>query len=532
LSLTSILTKLKTAIKEPDDFTTTQFKNFLINASQYGEYNTKQLRGWALKFNLSRREFADLATAYLYADKTENPQLTRHRNNYGLEVVICGTCTHLEWNLYQRPGLVNGTRVKVCTVCVQERFFGCEHCGAFKHRDERQELRSVNICKTCWVIVGPTWLICTGCGGEYRMSGAREYHHYGAFWVDSPGREEVSRTTEGALFYCTRCRAPERSKCKPRVPEFDFPVLCLGPDEKIHSDEIKELTVGGGDVTEGGLTAIRNLVSIRTAGPVIDPTTGRQQGIHLHELMTDDFDRRWQTVEGNMPKRLAKLLFVQRHMKLTEELMSEIGNLAKQYTSRPGTHRVSLTRNLNGSKSEFVNENSCWWTDYWYSRCTLKSMGGLGVRLWETRPTFNARGTVSGSKEFPIGRAWMIPLELLAASNPEKYTWGRFKPDAPLPAPAYIIFNAYDGRSSKDRAELFDFARIIAQMTGKSYRKVHFRAPHMYLNGTALGSDGDPKGVLIAEQSVCSEFATVEISQVPNQCSCPGHPGLTPSRTR
>lgn len=290
----------------------------------------------------------------------------------------------------------------------------------------------------------------------------------------------------------------------------------------IHSDEIKEVTTGGGEVTAQGFAQIRRLVSAKTGGNL------GLGGIDLSEIDRDDFDRRWQNAEGNMPKRIAKVLLTQRHMKLTEDLMAEIGNLAKQYTSKPGTHRISLTRNINGPRGEFVNDNSCWWSDYWYSRCTLKGMGGFGVRLWVTHAVNkinpNTGGVIAVTEDRPVGRAWMIPVAL--TNNPaDKARYGAWKPDAMLPAPAYVIFNAYDGRSSHDRAELFDFARIIAQMTGKSYRKVGFRAPHMYINGSHLGTDDRPKGVLIAEQSICSSYDTVEILRNPNPCSCPGHPG-------
>lgn len=511
MTVNEITAAFKAALKEAfigsRNYYTDMLKAFLDNVWNYGETNTKNLRGWALRFDLSRREFADLCNAY-FTVQGGSSRATRY------QVEICTTCTHLEHaSSFVLARHADGSQTRICSVCATERFFQCANCASYRLHDQKAPLRHHALCLTCWAIVKQYWLVCHGCHREYSLDTGRvrNWTHYGAYWSthETGNWREVAPDAPGAYFYCSGCRLPEKSKCQPRQPQFEFPALCLGPEEKLQADRIREVTVGGGEVTEQGLVSIRTLVRTKTTGTDI-----YSSGIDLTEIQTDDFDRRWQNADGNMPKRIAKILLVGRHMKLTEDLMAEIGNLAKQYTSKPGTHRISLTRNINLPRAEFVNDNSCWWSDYWYSRCTLKSLGGLGIRLW----TADRRGG-----DVPVGRAWMIPLA--QATGEDRYSYGAWKPDAPLPAPAYIIFNAYDGRTSQDRAELFDFARIIAQMTGKSYRKVAFTAPNMYINGATLGTDTQSKGVLIAEQSVCSVYNKVEIIRVPNQCSCPGHPG-------
>lgn len=525
MTMRELLSELRKSFKEPGNWAyyANQVEGTIANATAYGEANTKATRSLALKFNLSRREFADLLNTHFLAEAH-----SRRGSSRGILIAICGSCTHLEHEMYMRQAVdEEGEQVKICSVCATERYFHCGFCGLFKHRDHVSPLVQNRMCDTCWAAQRDHWLICGGCHREYNLEGRSDgrYQHYGAYWIRTEGTrmEETEPSTPEARFYCSTCRAPERSKCKPRQPEFDFPALCLGPHESFHAEEIKEVVTGGGDVTATGVTQIRKMINLKTAHG--------STGIDLYEIDTDDFDRRWQTHEGNFPKRLAKLLLTERHLKLTEDLMAEIGNIAKQYTSKPGAHRVSLTRNINLPKAEFVNDNSCWWSDYWYSRCTLKSMGGFGIRLWAQQQKLayhpNTGNVIDeGLKDVAVGRAWMIPLALTLRGTADNSRFGKWMPDAPLPAEAYVVFNGYDGRRSQDRAELLDFARIIAQMTGKSYRKIDFYAPSMYINGTRIGEDGTPKGVLIAEQSVCAENAKVEILTVPNQCSCPGHPAV------
>jgi len=232
-------------------------------------------------------------------------------------------------------------------------------------------------------------------------------------------------------------------------------------------------------------------------------------GVQLADLINPEygFDSRYQTKEGNFPKRVAKLLINLHNLKLTESLMSEIGNIAQRYTSKPGTYRLSITRNLNLPRTEFVNGDSCWWSSYWWSRCNLKSLGGFGLRTWEMGRY---------GEEKPVGRAWMVPLGL---------TRGVLVP-APeaLPAEAYVVFNGYGPHNT--RLDSLEFARMVALLTGKSYRKIDFMVNHhlMYINGTNVGSDSVGKGVLVAEQSICDATSSLTIRAIPNRCTCPGKP--------
>jgi hypothetical protein len=254
-----------------------------------------------------------------------------------------------------------------------------------------------------------------------------------------------------------------------------------------------EVSVPGGEVSEQGLLAIKERIfQVTSKG-------GKYQGVLLQELFDGTIDATWQTKEGNFPKRVAKALYVERQIKLTDMLMTEIGNLAKQYTSIEAVHRIGFTRDLNQGREQFVNGDSCWWTDYWYSRCSHKQMGGIGVR------TFNAY-------DEPQTRAWLLPMEMVKTDrygdpNPRgtRTAWLRH---LEIPAPAYVLFNAYE-------MEALPYGRLIAQMTGKSYRKIRFVMDRAYVN---TNNDGNSTGILIAEQSVCSETTEVYIN--PPTCGC------------
>jgi hypothetical protein len=213
------------------------------------------------------------------------------------------------------------------------------------------------------------------------------------------------------------------------------------------------------------------------------------------------FDPDWQTKEGNMPKRIAKILLMEHHLKLTDELMAELGNIAKAYTTRPSVQRVRLDRAIGRDRHEYVNDNSCWWTDYWYSRCTLKSLGGMAIRCY------------NGDDKLATARGWLIPLWY-----GEAYSTG-WKPEPDLAkANGYVVFNVYD-RNGK--LEAMHLGRMVAQMTGKSYKRVALGVHAMYVNGTErMGRAGYSGSVLIAEQSLCDKTREISITRIPNKCDC------------
>jgi len=261
----------------------------------------------------------------------------------------------------------------------------------------------------------------------------------------------------------------------------------------MHSGEIKEITIGGGDVSSSGMRAIYDAIYNKTRGE-------EAYGVSISRLLEPErFDPSWVTKEGNMPKRIAKILLTDHHLKLTEDLMAELGNIAKAYTTKPSVQRVRLDRVIGHDRHDYINDNSCWWTDYWYSRCTLKSLGGMAVRC------YNEEGTES------TARGWLIPLQF------DDYKW-QPQPDLGK-ATGYVVFNVYD---RSNRLEAMHFGRMIAQMTGKSYKRLGLAVHNMYVNGgDRANRPGYSGSVLIAEQSLCEQTTgPITIRAIPNKCTC------------
>ena len=184
----------------------------------------------------------------------------------------------------------------------------------------------------------------------------------------------------------------------------------------------------------------------------------------------------WQAKGGNYAKRLSAHAYKNYQTKLTPEILSRVGVIARDH-SNPVSTTVEVTRDLNQPPDAFYHEDSCWWqTSYGDSRCTLKTNGGFGLRTFKEY-----------DKEYDrvSGRAWVLPLrqDEHGQLNP---TFNTLTPDA------FVVFNGY--------GELSGYAapRILAHMTGWTYRKISFRCEPMYVNAG---------GYLIAPEEIAQRYA-------------------------
>lgn len=151
----------------------------------------------------------------------------------------------------------------------------------------------------------------------------------------------------------------------------------------------------------------------------------------------------WVTERGNFAKRLRQWAHEKHGTKLGENLLSEVGNIARTHSAGVDL-RVAVTRNLNLPARSFVNDDSCWWQpDYRESRCAFKTNGGFGLRSF-------ARGVG--------GRAWVFPVD--GYNRPIFDT---------LNAAGFVVFNGYGN------LEGVTGARVMAHITGMTYQRIGFR---------------------------------------------------------
>jgi hypothetical protein len=138
-------------------------------------------------------------------------------------------------------------------------------------------------------------------------------------------------------------------------------------------------------------------------------------------------------------------------------------------------YHLEVTRDLNGPADEFCHEDSCWWGGESESRCALKSWGGLALRSYGHE-----------SDRYATGRAWVQPLdETLRPTH-----------DA-VGAKAYIVYNGYE------KLDGYTPARIVAHLTGLTYRKIELHISPQYVNGSS--------GYLVADEATCAETNILEL---------------------
>lgn len=251
------------------------------------------------------------------------------------------------------------------------------------------------------------------------------------------------------------CDAPHRT--------FQFPA---NGDGTISENERLNVTLPAGTISGEGISEIVYAIS---SDSFIGDDRYRVNGI------IRGLDPLWQKKDGNFTRRASKAIHTTLGKKMPPVLISKIGNIARAHTSDTAGHWIEFTRDLNAPPNEFCNEDSCWWQSYSASRCAFKQWGGLGMRSYHNEGTYT---------ENAMGRVWVQPLD--SALRPTHDVLG---------AHGYVIYNSYgtlDGYTA---------ARIIAHLTGRTYRKVSVDLEPQYVNGNS--------GYLVADEATVRETKQV-----------------------
>ena len=331
----------------------------------------------------------------------------------------------------------------VCESC-QEDYYSCDDCYVMTHCDDTSYLEGLD--RT----------VCHSCSCHYYWCENCEYYS------DGP---------------CTECS--EGCECCPTQPRFRFPANGAGT---IAQDERLTLTLPKGIISEAGIDAISKAVTdaLPTAQAVADARAAyyandytrslqdawyaaeneHEKAVRAVSKAIESIGQEWQGKRGNYPKRLSSALH-KLGVKLAPATISEVGNLARQYSDDQSEFHIEFTRDLNQSADYFYHEDSCWWQSYANSRCALKNWGGLAMRTFANE---------DDDHDDPSGRVFIFPLneDFKPTQNAET-------------AHAYMVFNAYGALGG------YSSARIIAHLAGKTYRKVCFdlSIQNGYVNSSA-----------------------------------------------
>jgi hypothetical protein len=236
--------------------------------------------------------------------------------------------------------------------------------------------------------------------------------------------------------------------------------------EPLPNDTRTTISLPAGTISAEGLAAIQRYLY-----------DSNPDGMYRLSYGLDPLGDQWQTKAGNYAKRLSGLAYKTYGVKLTPEIMSRVGCIARDH-SKQADVAIEVTRELNQGAAAFGNPGSCWWSGYGYSRCALKTNGGFGLR------TFGNFGRVHG-------RAWVMPLRQRNESDRRR---GQGVPTFDTRTPdAFVVFNGYGDLGG------YTAPRILAHMAGWTYRKIRFEASPMYVNSLS--------GYLVTREEIAERHA-------------------------
>lgn len=401
---------------------------------------------------------ADITGAPVYRCAWCSDLCNDHHGTDTDDGTVCASCRDDAFHCDQCERTMHADDIAVvlhdscyCQRCADRHLTSCESCGDYVDQNEAYHLSGYgDYCEGCYSDVSR---YCEECGEDYHYSDSDEHEHG------------------------CHCEAPNR--------RFTFPNNGAGT---VRDSTLFTVTLPSGIVSDEGIAAIAAAIDHEVNAPyrearetyylsacTSDDYAAMQSVPHIPVSATlESVGPEWQSRRGNMTRRISSAFYKDHGLRLSQALISKVGNLARQHSASTAAYNLKVTRDLNGPASDYYHEDSCWFQSYYRSRCALKQWGGIGLL------SYNANGTVTG-------RVWVQPLT--AYLTPTHDATG---------AAAYIVYNGYGD------LEGYAPARILAHLTGMTYRKVRFTAAPQYVNSDS--------GFLVAPADVLDSTDALHIS--------------------
>lgn len=353
-------------------------------------------------------------------------------------------------------GFTSVDGVPGCKRCKSSYFTECGGCHGFTARPRTAE-GPIQVCENCV----RNYVICRPCNIYY-----------------NPNTTVVSHRHDGSG--C--CAAPEE------MMQFTMRNDGLDP---VLSDTVTRVTLPAGVLSAEGRAEIADY--LQDQRKFATDAAGRYAWINLGGSLTAIGDN-WQTKEGNYPKRVSRYAYKNFGLKISADVMSEIGNIGARHTVAVDFD-IEFSRLFDQTAEEWGHAGSCWWQSYYHCRCAMKSNGGVGLRSINVK-----RG---GGRQV-LGRAWLYPLKKVTdeprngdpANGWLVPTFNTETPDA------FVVYNGYGNLQG------YAAPRLIANMQGMTYRKVNMSL----LTRPKTGYINSGSGYLVAPEDIATHFTDGNIT--------------------
>ncbi len=220
---------------------------------------------------------------------------------------------------------VNGGSEFVCNSCHDEYYRSCDDCGDVVHYESTYPtLADELICDSCR---DRSYTYCEDCDGYYHDDHAPEHGH---------------------------------GSCDCEPPTSSLTMRYEG-DAVLAENERVTVSLPAGVISDEGMLLISRLIRDHSQYcETIDLARSKWWDVSYAVF---GMDTRWQTKEGNFTKRLSKLAHKSQGLKFPPELLTMVGNVARDNSQGTGID-VELTRDLNLPAEDFYHAESCWWQSY------------------------------------------------------------------------------------------------------------------------------------------------------------------------